>query len=251
MNSTICTTDHEHLASCTPRLLLGYARVSTDRVEGSKEQTLGQQLDVLTGYGVATSDIYSEKISGTINLVGGKQFAALEKRIIESVQPVELVLVDWTRYSRDAIDFLWTLRKQVRLGCVFTIVGDPRYQRFAPSGSMDYLILAFESFFAQMTTEKTSKSTKAKLHFLQKQGVSLGRPEKIGPEDHKAIKQLSADGWGAGRIAEELTKRRTAAIPAETKLIPVDYEKAVKHARVSKGTISPILRKNINSREVV
>lgn len=227
-------------------LKLGYARVSTDRAEGANEQTIGQQIDKLTEYGVKTSDIYSEKISGSVNLEVGTEWLSLKKRALEATEPVEIVMVDWSRLSRDGLAFQNAVATLSKFGCVFSIVGDSRYQEYAPKDSMDSMLLAFEAFGAQMYRERIQKATKAKLDYLKSQGVKLGRPSKLTDADRLVIEQLYAGGYGAGRIADELTKRRTAAIPLEVKAVEANYVRAIKHARISKATVVPVLRELVN-----
>ncbi len=222
---------------------LGYGRVSTDKEEG-KEQTLGQQIDKLTEAGVDPENIYTEKISGKINLTHGPKWLALKERIISSEEPVDLHMVDWSRLARQGLPFQNAVAELREHGCVFTIVGDPRYQQYAPADAMDEMMLAWEAFGAQMYRERISKSTKAKLHFKRDVlGETLGRPKKLTAEDCEFIARLTANGHGYGYIVHELTKRRVKAIPAEVKLIEADYVKAIKHAVVSKTTVADEVRR--------
>lgn len=221
---------------------LGYARVSTDKEEG-REQTLGQQIDKLTEYGIEPGDIYSEKISGSINLLKGKQWLALQDRVMNSDEPVEIVFVAWNRLSRDAVEFQVVVTRLGKLGHCFTVLGDSRYQRYQVKDAMDGLMLALEAFAAQMHNEHVSKATKAKLDWKKAQGDILGRPKKLTPKDSEAIASLTAKGHGYNFIAQELTKRRVKAIPAEVKMIEAAYVKAVKHATVSKTTVATEVRR--------
>lgn len=224
---------------------LGYARISTDRDEGGKEQTLGQQIDSLTNYGVSPADIYSEKISGKINIAEGAAWIKLQAIAITATDQVEIVLVDWSRLSRDGLALQNAVMTLSLANCVFTIIGDSRYQKYAPKDAMDGMFLAFEAFGAQMHRERISKATKSKLDYLKSQGIILGRPRKLTDADLITVEQLRVDGWGAERIALELTKRRIAAITLETKANQALYVKALKHARVAKSTIAPILKENV------
>lgn len=220
----------------------GYARVSTDKEEG-REQTLGQQIDKLASAGVEPDNIYSEKVSGKVNLYQGAKWQELKQRIIDSEEPVELVLVDWSRLSRNGLAFQNAVAELKDYGCVFTITDDSRYQQYAPKDAMDEMMLAWEAFGAQLHRERIAKATKAKLDYLKAQGVTLGRPSKLTDKDRDFISKESANGRGYGYIARELTKRRIKAISAETKLIETDYVKALKHATVSKTLVADTVRR--------
>lgn len=220
----------------TTYLKLGYARVSTDNAEG-KEQTLSQQTSALEAYGVDAGDIYQERISGKINLEAGKRWLALRDRALESDSPVEIVIVDWSRLSREMFGFLSVVNALGKNGAVFTVLGSSKYQRFAIQDSSDGLMLAIEAFGNQAYREKISKATKEKLAFLKGQGVAIGRPKKLTDEDLNYIAVRRAEGFGAGIIAKRLTTSRIKRIPAATKKITSEYEKALKHARVSKTTV--------------
>ncbi|MGO2141459.1 MAG: recombinase family protein [Leucobacter sp.] len=232
-------------------LRLGYGRVSTDRSEG-REQTLDQQLAKLAEHGLTEDCTYSEKISGSINLKRGGRWKALAARATEAleseeVEEVEIAIVEWSRLSRHFEDFIAEVSSLARIGCVFTVAGDPKYQRWAPRDSMDMFQLAMEAFGAQYQREKIARATKAKLDYLKSQGVKLGRPEKLTDMDCARIDRLAqVSGYNPRLIAEELTELRIAVIPedlkqrAETGEDDEDvekYQKALKHAKVSRDIV--------------
>lgn len=232
-------------------LELGYGRVSTDRSEG-REQTLDQQLAKLAEHGVAEDCIYSEKISGSINLKRGERWKALSTRALEALEServveVEIVIVEWSRLSRHFEDFIAEVSSLARIGCVFTVVGDPKYQRWAPRDSMDMFQLAMEAFGAQYQREKIARATKAKLDWLKSQGIKLGRPEKLTDADCARIDRMAQiSGYNPRLIAEELTELRLAVIPEELKAAASagddqaateQYQKAVRHAKVSRDIV--------------
>lgn len=223
-------------------LKLGYARVSTDKEEDGREQTLEQQIDRLTEAGVASENIYAEKVSGRTNLTKGAQWRKLRDRALDTEGPVEIVVVSWSRVSRDALKLQNVVAELGAEGVCFTVAGDPRYQQHVVKDAMDGLVLAFEAFGAQLQREHIASATKAKLQFLKSQGVKLGRPTKLDDDDKSYIREKSATGWGAARIAKELSTKRLAAIPAEQRLNPKDFARAVSHAKVSKPLIGAFVR---------
>lgn len=231
------------MESTIETLKLGYARVSTDKKEG-REQTLDQQIDELLRAGVLRENIYAEKISGSVNLEKGAEWLALKERAVEESGSVEIVAVSWSRISRNVkmcCMTAWALADDE--GCVFTIIRDPRYQQIALTESMDILTFVIDLTQAQMFREQIAKATKAKLDYLKEQGVKLGPPAKLTARDHEAIRRFYfEDGMGGGRIADILTDLRIYAIPAEVKSNEEEYARALKHARVSKSLISPLLR---------
>jgi len=216
---------------------LGWARVSTKKTEDRKEQTLDQQIEAIQAYGVLSGNIYSDRISGSITLKKSEQWAALRDRALDPKQQVEIVLVSWSRLSRDFYDFLAAVNLYTSNGCVFTILGDSRYQKYAPKDAMESFQLAMEAFGAQDFRERISKATKAKLDYLKSIGVRLGRPEKLSLEDCAEINRLAQleDYNNPRLIAEEITAQRLAAIPEG--LDDPEREKAESRAAVSRTII--------------
>lgn len=225
------------MAKSSNLISLGWARVSTKKTEDRKEQTLDQQIEALQAYGVPAVNIYSDKISGSITLKKSEQWAALSERALDPKQQVEIVLVSWSRLSRDFYDFLAAVNLYTSNGCVFTILGDSRYQKYAPKDAMESFQLAMEAFGAQDFRERISKATKAKLDYLRSQGVRLGRPEKMSLDDCAEINRLTQleDYKNPRLIAEEITARRLAAIPEG--LDDPEQEKAENRATVSRTII--------------
>ncbi|WP_179019848.1 recombinase family protein [Paenarthrobacter nitroguajacolicus] len=224
------------MAKSPDPIALGWARVSTDK-EDKREQTLEQQIDALLKYGVPAENIYKDKISGTISLDRSEEWAALSERALAPSQPVEIVLASWSRLSRDFWKFLAAVNHYASEGCVFTILGDPRYQRYAPRDSADGLMLAIEAFGSTSLREKISIATKAKLDYLKSQGIKLGRPEKLTLADCDEINRLAQleDFKNPRLIAEEISAHRLAAIPEG--LDDPERERAEKHARVSRPIV--------------
>lgn len=224
------------MAKSSNLVSLGWARVSTDK-EDKREQTLEQQIDALLKYGVPAENIYKDKISGTISLDRSEEWAKLSERALVPKQAVEIVLASWSRLSRDFWKFLAAVNHYASEGCVFTIIGDPRYQRYAPRDSADGLMLAIEAFGSTSFQEKISTATKAKLDFLRSIGVRLGRPEKLSLEDCAEINRLALleDYSNPRLIAEELTAQRLAAIPEG--MDDPERERAERRARVSRTIV--------------
>jgi DNA invertase Pin-like site-specific DNA recombinase len=226
------------MAKSSKLLQLGWARVSTDKKEDRKEQTLDQQIEAIQTYGVLAGNIYDDKISGTVSLKKSEKWAALSERALDPKQPVEIALVSWSRLSRNFYDFLAAVNLYTSNGCVFTIVGDARYQKYAPKDAMESFQLAMEAFSAQSYREGVSKATKAALHYKKHVlGIKLGRPEKLTLEDCAEIDRLAKlDGYENPRlIAEEITSQRLASIPEG--LEGPEREKAERHATVSRPII--------------
>ncbi|OZB83615.1 recombinase family protein [Microbacterium sp. 13-71-7] len=226
------------MAKSSNLISLGWARVSTDKKEDRKEQTLDQQIDALSTYGVPTENIYSDKMSGTISLKKSEQWAALSERALDPKQKIEIVLVSWSRLSRDFYDFLAAVNQYTTNGCVFTVIGEPRYQKYAPKDAMESFQLAMEAFGAQDYRERISKATKESLHYKKHVlGIRLGRPEKLTLEDCAEINRLAQleDYTNPRLIAEGITAQRLAAIPEG--LDDPERERAEKHAAVSRPIV--------------
>lgn len=180
---------------------LGWARVSTKKTEDRKEQTLDQQIEAIQAYGVPAENIYSDRISGSISLKESMEWAALSERAPDPKQQIEIVLVSWSRLSREFYDFLAAVNLYRSNGCVF-------------------------------------KATKAALHYKKHVlGIRLGRPEKLTLEDCAEINRLDQleDYKNPRLIAEEITAHRLAAIPEG--LDDPERERAEKHAAVSRPIV--------------
>lgn len=224
------------MAKTTHLISLGWGRVSTKKTEDRKEQTLEQQLEAIQAYGVLAGNTYSDRVSGSITLKESESWAALSERALAPKQLTEIVMVSWSRLSRDFYDFLAAVNLYTSNGCVFTILGDSRYHKYAPKDAMESFQLAMEAFGAQDFRERISKATKAKLDYLKGQGVKLGRPEKLTLEDCAEINRLEhLPNYHPRLIAEEITAHRLAAIPDG--LDDVEREKAERHAVVSRPVI--------------
>src|SRR6516164_5776211 len=81
---------------------LGYARVSTGH------QSLDQQVDALTGAGVDTGRVYSDKLSGTSTRERRPGLAAL----LDYARPGDaIVVIGIDRLGRNAAEVMTTIRE--------------------------------------------------------------------------------------------------------------------------------------------
>jgi len=89
-------------ATTTTGTQLGYARVSTGH------QSLDQQVDALTGAGVDTGRVYSDKLSGTSTREQRPGLAAL----LDYARPGDaIVVIGIDRLGRNAAEVMTTIRE--------------------------------------------------------------------------------------------------------------------------------------------
>lgn len=190
---------------------IGYVRVSTDKKEIGKEQTIEQQVTSLIEFGVDRKHIFEDRgVSGAINLEKGDGWIALQKFINDypSKSDLELVVADASRISRDFLGLQNAIDRLNKMG-VGVSTSDGRYQRFIASDTMELFQIAAEGLGAALYREKVAAATKAKLQYLKvEQGVQLGRPRKLTDTDLMRIRDMRNKKWGYGRIAKELSKDR-------------------------------------------
>ncbi|SMX90749.1 Site-specific DNA recombinase [Brevibacterium iodinum ATCC 49514] len=190
---------------------IGYARVSTDKKESGKEQTIEQQIEALTKCGVEHDNIFIDRgVSGSINLVKGEGWLALQDFIAQQPEKdnLELVVVDASRISRDFLGLQNGLDALNKQGIGFTTT-DGRYSRFIATDTMQLFQIAAEALGASLYRERVRSATKAKLKYLKEvEGVQLGRPRKLTDTDFMRIRDMRSKKWGYGRIAKELSKNR-------------------------------------------
>lgn len=190
---------------------IGYARVSTDKKESGKEQTIEQQIDALTKCGVEHDNIFIDRgVSGSINLVKGEGWLALQDFVAQQPEKdkLELVVVDASRISRDFLGLQNGLDALNQQGIGFTTT-DGRYTRFIATDTMQLFQIAAEALGASLYRERVRSATKAKLKYLKEvEGVQLGRPRKLTDTDMLRIKEFRKKNMGYGRIAKELSTDR-------------------------------------------
>lgn len=142
--------------------LIGYARVSTNG------QELQLQLDALKDAGVAKSDVYTDKASGSKAARPG-----LEK-CIQALQPGDILLV-WRldrlgRSLRHLIDLVEDLRQH---GVGFKSVCDGAIDTTTASGELIFNVFAS---LAQFERRLIQERTKAGLVAARARGRTGGRP---------------------------------------------------------------------------
>lgn len=156
--------------------ILGYARVSTDR------QNLSRQLDSLEDYGVAKEDIYTEKESG-------KDFnRPVYKKLIRLLRRGDILVIKSIdrlgRSYQDIIDQWRLITQDIGAGIhvidmpLLNTSGDPEdlLSRFITD-----MMLQVLSFVAQNERENTLKRQKEGIAAARRRGVKMGRPRTTIP----------------------------------------------------------------------
>ncbi|MFG5380089.1 recombinase family protein [Yoonia sp. R2-816] len=175
-----------------PRLLFGYARVSTD------DQRLDPQIDALLKYGVERDHILTDRASGK-SIARRPGF----RNAIKAMRPgAGLVVWKLDRLGRNLSELIQTadlLRERDAQLVSLTEQIDTE----TASGKLMYHMI---SMFAQFERDMISERTRAGLAARKAKGKSLGRKSVIEPGSYKwnQVVHLMREGLSFVQIADQL-----------------------------------------------
>ena len=159
----------------------GYLRVSTDK------QNYERQLYVLKEHNL--DKIYEETISGTKKACGREQFELMLSEVQDGYEIYFESMSRMARSMQDLIDTTNYLVKTKKAKVIFIkenlIIGGEN-----GLDAMGALIFNIMGAFAQFERDLISDRTKQSLQAKREQGVRLGSPPKILPEEREKIKEL-------------------------------------------------------------
>ena len=162
---------------------LGYARVSTGH------QSLDQQVDALTGAGVETARVYSDKLSGMSTREQRPGLAAL---LAYAREGDAIVVVGIDRLGRDAAEVMTTIRE---LGGRMIVLRSLR-EGIDTSNATGRMVAGVLASLAELELELGRERRTAAREARRARGQSIGRPKSL--DESKAALALEGGGGGEG-----------------------------------------------------
>lgn len=171
--------------------LFGYARVSTS------QQSLELQIKALTGQGVKSSRIFSDKITGS----------TLERKGLDllrvKVEEGDLILVTkLDRLGRDTADMIQLIKEFDDLGVPVRFLSDG----ITTEGAMGKMVVTILSAVAEAERQRILERTNEGRVDAKARGVKFGRKRSV---DRNKLIQLHKQGVRASEIASELNIGRS------------------------------------------
>jgi DNA invertase Pin-like site-specific DNA recombinase len=169
----------------------GYIRVST------VAQNLERQLDSLTTSGIATDDIYSDKISGTRESRPGLD--ALLK-VVRSGDSITVASLD--RLGRSALHVMTTIADLSERGIDVHSLKPGEDMSGATGKLMTAIMIHVAEWERSMNAERVSEARAARAVRAKDGEQVAGRPRTaLTPEKMMAVQKLHASGMKPGQIA--------------------------------------------------
>src|SRR5258707_12179020 len=175
----------------TTGVQLGYARVSTGH------QSHDQQLDALTGAGVAPKRVYRDKLSGTSTREQRPGLAAL----LDYVRPGDaIVVVGIDRLGRDAAEVMTTIRELGECGIVLRSIREG----IDTSNASGRMVAGVLASLAELELELGRERRTAARDARRARGQSIGRPKALSDEKVALARRMHDSGESATTIATTL-----------------------------------------------
>jgi len=143
-------------------MLIGYARASLEK------QAIDRQLDELIAEGVASGDIYQEKVTGT-----KRDRPELNRMLGALRQGDTVIVVELSRMSRSTKDLLEIVDTIHRAGAHFRSLNERWLDTTTPQGQLIFTIFAG---LCQFERDLTAERTKSGLKAAAARGRVGGRP---------------------------------------------------------------------------
>lgn len=168
-----------------------YSRVSTDM------QTVENQREAVRAIGMTVDHWYADEgVSGSIKALDRPQFALMFSQLKEG-DTVMATAVD--RIGRNTVDVVSTVEAlaamKVRVICM-------TYGNLDLTSEMGMMIMTMGVAFAALERASLKRRTREGMAVCKKNGVKLGQPLKITPEQMKEMLQMQIDGDSTNRIAK-------------------------------------------------
>ena len=170
---------------------LGYARVSTGH------QSLDQQVDALTGAGVDTGRVYSDKLSGTSTREQRPGLAAL----LDYARPGDaIVVVGIDRLGRNAAEVMTTIRDLRDRDIVLRSLREG----IDTSNATGRMVAGVLASLAELELELGRERRAAAREARRARGQSIGRPKALDKSKTALAQRMNASGESASTIAATL-----------------------------------------------
>lgn len=169
----------------------GYVRVST------AAQSLNRQEDALRATGIASNDIYSDKISGA------RQSRPGLDELLRHVRPGDSITVhSLDRLGRTALHVLTTIADLTEKRVAVKSLKDGEDLTSTTGKLLAGIIVHIAEWERAMNSERVAEARAARALRAKAGEQTAGRPRTaMVPAKIKAIRQLKASGMGAGDIA--------------------------------------------------
>jgi putative DNA-invertase from lambdoid prophage Rac len=177
-----------------------YCRVSTT------DQTTDNQVREIekAGFAVDAKRIMVETVSGSVAASERKGFAKLADRL--EADDV-LIVTKLDRLGRNAMDIMGTVKSLAKAGVRVHCLQLGGMDLTSPAGKMTMATLAA---VAEFERDLLIERTQAGLSRAKAQGVMLGRPTSLTPEQRNAIRSSRVAGLSLGALAKEYGVSRAA-----------------------------------------
>lgn len=174
-----------------------YSRVSTDM------QTVENQQEVAKAAGMQIDHWYADEgVSGGVKAFERPQFAAMVAQM-EPGSTIVTTAVD--RIGRNTVDVIQTIEKLAEMKISVFIM---TFGKIDLTSEIGMMVLTIGAAFAQMEKAAIKRRTKEGMARVKKQGVKLGQPLKITPEQLTKMFEMEKDGFNVTRIAGEFGMQR-------------------------------------------
>jgi len=178
-------------ATTTTGTQLGYARVSTGH------QSLDQQVDALTGAGVDTGRVYSDKLSGTSTRERRPGLAAL----LDYARPGDaIVVIGIDRLGRNAAEVMTTIRELHDRDIVLRSLREG----IDTSNATGRMVAGVLASLAELELELGRERRAAAREARRARGQAIGRPKALDASKAALAQRMHASGESAGTIATTL-----------------------------------------------
>jgi len=170
---------------------LGYARVSTGH------QSLDQQIDALTGEGIAAERIYRDKLSGTSSREQRPGLAAL----LDYARPCDaIVVVGIDRLGRNAAEVMTTIRDLGERGIVLRSLREG----IDTSNATGRMVAGVLASLAELELELGRERRSAARDARRARGQAIGRPKALDESKANLARRMHASGEAVSVIGHTL-----------------------------------------------
>src|SRR5271166_1413414 len=165
---------------------LGYARVSTGH------QSLDQQVDALTGAGVETARVYSDKLSGMSTREQRPGLAALLDYAREGDA---IVVVGIDRLGRNAAEVMSTIRELGERGIVLRSIREGIDTSNATGRMVAGVLASLAELELELGRERRSAAREAR----RSRGQAIGRPKALDASKTALVRRIESP-WEMWRL---------------------------------------------------
>jgi DNA invertase Pin-like site-specific DNA recombinase len=175
---------------------IGYARVSTNN------QELALQIDAMQAAGIAESDIFIEKISGSL----GKSDRPKLKQCLDSLCAGDsLVVWKLDRLGRSLSDLIAIVNELKEKKASFVSLTES-IDTSNPMGLLIYQLFgAFSEFEKNITRERVNAGVVA----ARKRGIIGGRPRKLSSQQEECLIQLYREHTQIKKLQQKFQVSKT------------------------------------------